>query len=131
MNNQDLVTKLLNLTTSLTGGTISTADAIDSLKDIISHANLPEEPNVYGYYLARDGSNLIFTLDSDGDWSGFKIASNGDNYPLRIRNTKDKTQYFCWSDLVDMTPDSAFPLVPIVDVENLKLDFTIKGEDDD
>ena len=130
MNNQGLVTKLLNLTTSLTGGTISTADAIDSLKDIISHANLPEEPNVYGYYLARDGSNLIFKLDRDGDWSGFKIAYDEDDFLRRVLNAKDR-RYYCWGDLVDVTPDSAFPLVPIVDVENLKLDFTIKGEDDD
>lgn len=127
---QELANKLITAGVALSNGDTNTIKTIDTLRDIINDEQyLPEAPTEPGYYIPRDGTTFILCLDGDGDWSAKELDLNKYGRFTEVRD-EDGTCYHPWSFIVRLLPASAFPLIRIASVTDLKFTYKPKEEND-
>ena len=128
---QELANKLITAGVALSNGDTSTIKTIDTLRDILNGEQqyLPEAPTEPGYYIPRDETTFILCLDCDGDWSAKELDLNKYGRFTEVRD-EDGTCYHPWSFIVRLLPASAFPLIRIASVTDLKFTYKLKEEND-
>lgn len=127
---QELANKLITAGAALSNGDTNTIKTIDTLRDVINDEQqyLPEAPTEPGYYIPRDGTTFILSLDGDGDWIAKELDLSTDSRFDEVR--KDGDLYHPWSFIVRLLPETALPLIPLTSVTDLKFTYKLKEEND-
>ena len=128
---QELAYKLIMTGIKFYTENASMSETLDTLRDILNGEQqyLPEAPTEPGYYIPRDRTTFILCLDGDGDWSAKELDLNKYGRFTEVRD-EDGTCYHPWSFIVRLLPASAFPLIRIASVTDLKFTYKLKEEND-
>lgn len=127
---QELAYKLIMTGIKFYTENASMSETLDTLRDILNGEQqyLPEAPTEPGYYIPRDGTTFILSLDGDGDWIAKELDLSTDSIFDDVR--KDGDLYHPWSFIVRLLPETALPLIPLTSVTDLKFTYKLKEEND-
>lgn len=118
-----LATDLIDAGLQLVKGETTTSETLDRLREILNDETTtrPPEPQENGWYIPRNGA-VQFLRNTDGKWDGYTFTPdatyNGVVYQI------NEQYFFDWPTLVSHLSPTALPLIPLDNVQDLKLTYT-------
>lgn len=142
MDRTTLAANLAGLTAGLLDGTISSENAFDEMLKLSDknkreplankrelERELLDEPNVEGHYIPRDGTAMIIEhYGSYGSWRFWGAPFNFNDDELSKPEFKGGP--YTWRSVREALPKTAFPLIPLENVETLKFTYALNASDD-